>query len=77
MSRVGAHQVELNRIEVGEQTAAVGDEIVTLRNDRRLVFNNDHWVRNGGRWRIERRTMRGAGPWLKFRAVLKVGPLKV
>ena len=58
-SRVEAHQVEPNGLEVGEQTIGVGDEIVTLRNDRRLVTNNDHWVRNGDRWRVERRTLGG------------------
>lgn len=57
--RVEAHEVEAGGIEVGDQTIGAGDEIVTLRNDRRLVTNNDHWVRNGDRWRVDRRTLRG------------------
>jgi len=58
-SRVQARQVEPGGIDAGEQTIGAGDEIVTLRNDRRLVTNNQHWVRNGDRWRVERRTTRG------------------
>lgn len=58
--RVAAHEVEPAGLVVGGQTVGVGDEIVTLRNDRRLVTSNDHWVRNGDRWRVERRDRRGA-----------------
>lgn len=58
-SRVQSSHVEPGGIDVGEQTIGVGDEIVTLRNDRRLVTNNQHWVRNGDRWRVEHRTALG------------------
>ena len=30
----------------------IGDEIVTLRNDRRLTTTRDGWVRNGDRWTV-------------------------
>jgi len=58
--RVAAGEVEPGGLDVGDQTIGVGDEIVTLRNDRRLVTTNNHWVRNGDRWRVERRNRRGA-----------------
>ena len=58
-ARVRAGQVEADGIEVGEQTVGVGDEIVTLRNDRRLLTTNQHWVRNGDRWRVEQRDRHG------------------
>jgi ATP-dependent exoDNAse (exonuclease V) alpha subunit len=57
--RVAAGQVEPGGIEAGDQTIGAGDEIVTLHNDRRLVTNDQHWVRNGDRWRVQRRTRRG------------------
>ncbi|MGH9281345.1 MAG: MobF family relaxase, partial [Acidimicrobiales bacterium] len=52
-------EVEPGGIELGEQIVGAGDEIVTTRNDRRLVTDNGHWVRNGDRWTVERRTSRG------------------
>ncbi|HTW99919.1 MAG TPA: hypothetical protein VMD59_14145 [Acidimicrobiales bacterium] len=32
--------------------AGLGDEIVTLRNDRRLRTRHGDFVRNGQRWRV-------------------------
>jgi hypothetical protein len=52
-------EVEPTGIEVAGQVVGAGDEIVTTRNDRRLVTGNGHWVRNGDRWTVERRTSRG------------------
>lgn len=34
------------------QQIGVGDETVTLRNDRRLVTTSGLWVRNGDRWSV-------------------------
>ena len=58
--RVDAGQVEPGGIDLGNQTVGVGDEIVTIRNDRRLVTNTGAWVRNGDRWQVTRRSRRGA-----------------
>lgn len=58
--RVHMGEVESGGVAVGEQVVGYGDEIVTLRNDRRLVTDNDRWVRNGDRWVIERRRGNGA-----------------
>ena len=49
-ARVAAGQVEPQGITVVNQTVGVGDEIVTTRNDRRLVTTTGAWVRNGDRW---------------------------
>ena len=58
--RVDANQVEPGGIVVGNQTIGVGDEIVTTRNDRRMVTTTGAWVRNGDRWQVTRRSRRGA-----------------
>jgi hypothetical protein len=58
--RVDAGQVEPGGITVGDQIVGVGDEIVTTRNDRRLVTTSGAWVRNGDRWQVTRRSRRGA-----------------
>jgi AAA domain len=58
-ARVYAGEVEPGGIEVGEQTVGAGDEIVTLRNDRRQITSTGHWVRNGDRWRVEQRDQDG------------------
>jgi hypothetical protein len=44
--------VEPGGVAAGEHTVGVGDEIVTCRNDRRLVTTAGAWVRNGDRWRV-------------------------
>lgn len=53
-------EVEAGGITVGAQIVGVGDEIVTARNDRRLVTTTGAWVRNGDRWKIDRRHQSGA-----------------
>ena len=58
-ARVGAGEVEPDGIEAGEQTVGNGDEIVTLRNDRRLLTSTGHWVRNGDRWLVDQRDRHG------------------
>ena len=42
------------------QVVGSGDEIVTTRNDRRLVTTTGVWVRNGDRWRVDERRADGA-----------------
>ena len=32
--------------------AGLGDRVVSRRNDRRLTYGNDHWVRNGTLWTV-------------------------
>lgn len=50
--RVAAGQVEEFGLPLRDgTTAGVGDEIVTRRNDRRLLAGRS-WVKNGDRWRI-------------------------
>jgi ATP-dependent exoDNAse (exonuclease V) alpha subunit len=51
-ARVAAGEVEPGGVAAGEHTVGVGDEIVTCRNDRRLVTTAGAWVRNGDRWRV-------------------------
>jgi UvrD-like helicase family protein len=58
--RVAAGQVEPGGITVDHQTVGVGDEIVTTRNDRRLVTTSGAWVRNGDRWQIRHRSRNGS-----------------
>ncbi|HMC38947.1 MAG TPA: MobF family relaxase [Acidimicrobiales bacterium] len=58
--RVTAGEVEPGGIVVRSQIVGVGDEIVTCRNDRRLVTTTGAWVRNGDRWQVTRRSRRGA-----------------
>jgi conjugative relaxase-like TrwC/TraI family protein len=52
---VEAGEVEPDGLAIGDLKVGVGDEIVTLRNDRRLTTTRDGWVRNGDRWTIEAR----------------------
>ncbi|HET9731678.1 MAG TPA: MobF family relaxase [Acidimicrobiales bacterium] len=59
-SRVHTGQVEAGGITVGNQTVGVGDEIVSTRNDRRLVTTTGAWVRNGDRWTVDQRHQSGA-----------------
>ena len=44
--------VEADGLEIGGQTIGVGDQIVTLRNERRLLTDRGRWVRNGDRWSV-------------------------
>lgn len=38
--------------DIGGQMIGVGDQIVTLRNDRRSLTDTGNWVRNGDRWTV-------------------------
>jgi conjugative relaxase-like TrwC/TraI family protein len=58
--RVAAGEVEPDGLVVGSQVVGRGDEIVTTRNDRRLVTTAGLWVRNGDRWHIDARHPDGA-----------------
>jgi hypothetical protein len=51
-ARIAAGDVRSEGIAVGAQTVGTGDEVLTTRNDRRLVTTTGAWVRNGDRWRI-------------------------
>ena len=57
--RVAAGEVEARGMAVGGHTVGVGDEIVTCRNDRRLVTSTARWVRNGDRWVVTARRRDG------------------
>lgn len=51
-ARVEAGEVETEGVVAGEQVVGLGDEIVTTRNNRRLVTSGQGWVRNGDRWQV-------------------------
>ena len=51
---VARGDVESDGVDIGTATVGVGDEIVTLRNDRALLTTAGAWVRNGDRWVVER-----------------------
>ncbi len=51
-ARVAAGEVEGEGVVAGNHVVAVGDEVVTTRNDRRLVTSRGGWVRNGDRWQV-------------------------
>lgn len=53
--RVAAGEVEPGGVPTGRQVVGVGDEIVTTRNDRRLMTSAGGWVRNGDRWAVTAR----------------------
>ncbi len=59
-TRVAAGQVEPGGFTVGNHTIGVGDEIVTTRNDRRLVTTSGAWVRNGDGWQVVSRGRGGS-----------------
>ena len=56
-ARVAAGEVSAHAVPAGRHVVGVGDEVITLRNDRRLATSARAWVRNGQRWVIE-----GFGP---------------
>jgi conjugative relaxase-like TrwC/TraI family protein len=58
--RVAAGAVRPTGIIAGGQIIGVGDEVVTVSNDRRLVTTTGHWVRNGDRWTVTNHTPDGA-----------------
>ena len=53
--RVAAGEVEPAGIRIGAQRVGKGDEVVSLKNDRRLVSSTGRWVRNGERWVVTER----------------------
>lgn len=48
--RVATGEVEPDGLAVGSQIVGRGDEIVTTRNERRLITTGGLWVCNGDRW---------------------------
>ena len=51
--RILAGEVVEHGLEVADgQTAGVGDEVVTRKNDRRLPTGRRGWVKNGDRWTV-------------------------
>jgi len=59
-ARIAAGEVEPLGVAAGKQTVGIGDEIITCRNDRRLVTAGGGWVRNGDRWRVRDRHTDGS-----------------
>ncbi|HUY06221.1 MAG TPA: MobF family relaxase [Acidimicrobiales bacterium] len=50
--RIARSEVTQHGVQIQSGTVGIGDEIVTLRNDRRLRPSPDDFVRNGDRWRV-------------------------
>jgi hypothetical protein len=50
--RVNRGEVTPTGVKTNSGTVGVGDEIVTLRNDRQLRHTTDDFVRNGDRWLV-------------------------
>jgi conjugative relaxase-like TrwC/TraI family protein len=60
-ARVAAGEVEPTGIAAARGlTVGVGDEILTTRNDRRLMTSAGAWVRNGDRWTVAARHADGS-----------------
>ena len=57
---VARGEVEREGAPIANGRAGVGDEIVTLRNDRKLRWAPGEFVRNGERWRVVERDPKGA-----------------
>jgi ATP-dependent exoDNAse (exonuclease V) alpha subunit len=51
-ARVAAGEVEADGVVAGNHVVGVGEEIVTTRNERRLVTSRGGCVRNGDRWQV-------------------------
>ena len=47
--------MERGGVAITSGPAGVGDEVVTLRNDRSLRTGDGDFVRNGARWRVVER----------------------
>jgi len=58
--RIMSGEVEAGGIAIASGLAGVGDEVVTLRNDRSLRTGDGDFVRNGARWRVVDRDETGA-----------------
>jgi hypothetical protein len=54
-ARVRAGEVEQRGTLCRGQQVGMGDEVVTLRNDRHLRTSSGEWVRNGERWSVVER----------------------
>ena len=50
--RIVRGEVTSHGVQIQSGTVGIGDEIVTLRNDRRLRPSPEDFVRNGDRWRV-------------------------
>ncbi len=57
---VARGEVEREGAPIANGRAGVGDEIVTLKNDRKLIWAPGEFVRNGARWRVVERDLSGA-----------------
>ena len=57
---VARGEVEREGTRIANGRAGVGDEIVTLKNDRKLRWAPGEFVRNGERWRVAERDLQGA-----------------
>jgi conjugative relaxase-like TrwC/TraI family protein len=57
---VALGEVEREGAPIANGRAGVGDEIVTLKNDRKLRWAPGEFVRNGERWRVVERDLQGA-----------------
>jgi conjugative relaxase-like TrwC/TraI family protein len=57
---VARGEVEREGAPIANGRAGVGDEIVTLKNDRKLRWAPGEFVRNGERWRVVKRDLKGA-----------------
>lgn len=59
--RVARGDVETGGIDLSDgQIVGIGDEIVTLRNNRAIATSTGGWVRNGDRWTITARHADGS-----------------
>ena len=58
--RVCAGEVEAGGVRIASGVAGVGDEVVTLRNERRLRPTEADFVRNGARWQVVDRGIDGS-----------------
>ena len=58
--RVEDGAVERGGLRTSHGTIGVGDEVITLHNDRRLVTDSGAWVRNGNRWSVASRDEAGS-----------------
>jgi hypothetical protein len=57
---IACGEVEREGVRIANGRAGVGDEIVTLKNDRKLRWAPGEFVRNGERWRVVERDLSGA-----------------
>ena len=58
--RVEDGAVERDGLRTSHGTIGVGDEVITLQNDRQLVTSSGDWVKNGNRWSVTSRDDAGS-----------------